>query len=190
MNLYENKAVLLCGGKSSRMQRDKCFLQINKQSLVKYQFNKLSKLFKAVYISSKEDKFEKEFKNLILDEAKFYSPLLALKSVLSFFKDENTYVFICAVDTVNISKYEISMLFSKLDKQRAIVAQSNGKKHALCGFYHTSLLSLCEDFLQKNKHKMQDFLKECEAKELEFKDDKAFLNLNFYEQYLEFINEN
>ena len=190
MNLYENKAVLLCGGKSSRMQRDKCFLQINEQSLVKYQFDKLSKLFKEVYISTKEDKFKKEFKNLILDEAKFYSPLLALKSVLSFLKDENAHVFICAIDTVNISKYEISRLFENLENSKAIVAKSNYKTHALCGFYHTSLLSLCEDFLQKNKHKMQDFLKACEAKELEFKDDKAFLNLNFYEQYLEFINEN
>lgn len=190
MILNEIPAVLLCGGKSSRMQRDKCFLQIQGQSLVSYQFCKFSKLFKELFISAKEDKFNKEFENLILDEAQEFSPLIALKSVLNFFKDKDTYVFICAVDTVNISKYEISMLFSKLDKQRAIVAQSNGKKHALCGFYHTSLLSLCEDFLQKNKHKMQDFLKECEAKELEFKDDKAFLNLNFYEQYLEFINEN
>lgn len=68
MNLRKIPCVLLCGGASTRMGVDKCFLNINGKSLVRWQFERLLQIFDKVYISAKFDKFDGEFKDLILDE--------------------------------------------------------------------------------------------------------------------------
>ena len=62
--------VILCGGKSSRMGVDKCFLNFKGQSLVSFQFSKMSELFSEVFISCKADKFGVCFdkSRLIFDE--------------------------------------------------------------------------------------------------------------------------
>lgn len=182
MDLEKIPAVILCGGKSSRMKQDKCFLKIKNKSLVEYQYEKLNKIFKKVHISTKIDKFDNKFPNLILDDEVFYSPMLALYKSLKYFNDG--FVFICAVDMPNISKIEIQTLFEKINLSKAVVPKTKSNTHCLCGFYHSSLSSLCEIFLKKDIHKIRLFVKEAKAYELEFKDDKAFLNLNFYEDYL------
>ena len=51
-------AVILCGGKSSRMGRDKSLLQIRQKSLAQNAYEKLTPLFKRVYLSSKDEKFD------------------------------------------------------------------------------------------------------------------------------------
>ncbi len=70
MQKFQMPCVLLCGGKSSRMGADKCFLKFGGQSLVKWQFERLCGLFENVFISCKNDKFGGEFeeKMLIFDE--------------------------------------------------------------------------------------------------------------------------
>ena len=70
MQKFQIPCVLLCGGKSSRMGADKCFLKFRGQSLVKWQFERLCELFENVFISCKNDKFGGEFeeKMLIFDE--------------------------------------------------------------------------------------------------------------------------
>ena len=62
--------VILCGGKSSRMGVDKCFLNFKGQSLVSFQFSKMSELFSEVFVSCKNDKFGASFdkSRLIFDE--------------------------------------------------------------------------------------------------------------------------
>ena len=52
-------AVILAGGKSSRMQQDKALLPFGEvNSLAEFQYRRLSKIFSKVYISSKYNKFD------------------------------------------------------------------------------------------------------------------------------------
>ena len=78
--------VILCGGKSSRMGVDKCFLNFKGQSLVSFQFSKMSELFSEVFISCKADKFGVCFdkSRLIFDED------LSENSALSLNLSENS----------------------------------------------------------------------------------------------------
>lgn len=68
--MSEIPCVILAGGRSARMGVDKCFLDFKAKSLIEWQFEKMSKLFKSVFISCKADKFGGKFgeKTLIFDE--------------------------------------------------------------------------------------------------------------------------
>ena len=52
--IQESTAVILAGGKSSRMKCDKTLLPIAKQPMIEYAFNQLKPLFGEVLISTKD----------------------------------------------------------------------------------------------------------------------------------------
>lgn len=171
--------VILCGGKSSRMNEDKCFLEFKGKTLVRYQFDRMSEFFRKVYLSCKSDKFGAEFSSLIFDERNFgdiYSPMLALYSILRRFDDE--YVFIIAVDMPFVSFQSIQSLIDERENALIISAQSGDKQHLLCGLYHSSLAPLCAEFLRKNTHKMRALSQSVACKVLKFEDNKEWANLN------------
>lgn len=189
MRLNELNCVILCGGKSSRMGQDKSKLMLKNQTLIQFQVDKFSKIFKSVYVSAKEDKFENHF-NLIKDslEFKIDSPMLALYSILSNFKNE--FVFILSVDSPKVSKNELLKMLPFLEQNyKIILAKTPLYKHPLCGFYHSSLAQTCKKFLEKDEQKIGLLFSKIKTKFVEFENEDAFLNLNFYEEYEKFKSE-
>lgn len=176
--------VILCGGKSSRMQRDKCFLDFGGKNLVRYQFDKMSAFFDKVYLSCKSDKFGGEFNALLFDEREFrdiYSPMLALYSILRHFDDE--FVFIIAVDMPFVSFESIQRLISQRENALIVAAKSKAKEHFLCGLYHSSLSPLCAEFVRQGTHKIRALCEAVPHKFVEFKDEKEWANLNSPQDY-------
>lgn len=184
--LLKLNCVILCGGKSSRMGKDKSTLPLGLETLTHFQVKKFLPLFKQVFISTKEDKWDKEFALIKDDEHyKIHSPMLALYSILSQFKNE--FVFILAVDNPNIGSNELIKMAKFLDDDfKIIIAKTKEHKHSLCGFYHSSLASLCKDLLEKNEQKIGLLFNRVKTKFVEFENEEAFLNLNFYEEYENF----
>ena len=168
MKLENLNCVILCGGKSSRMGEDKSKLIFKNQTLTQFQVEKFSKIFKNVYVSAKEDKFGAKFK-LIKDcpEFKIYSPMLALYSILSNFKDE--FVFILSVDSPNLSDKELLKMSAFLEQDyQIIIAKTPSHRHPLCGFYHSSVAHLCKELLEKNEQKIALLFSKAKTHFLEF----------------------
>ena len=179
--------VILSGGKSSRMGSDKSLLPFNSfNTLIEYQYFKLQKIFKEVYISSKEDKFEflEDKSKLILDSSSTYSPMVALEQILKSF--ENSYVFIIAVDIPFLKKDTIYDLYENIKDttyQAIIAVDGNKNRHNLCGFYHTSVIESIDELLKKDIHKIGTLLQNINSTQIEFKKTEEFLNLNDQDQY-------
>ncbi|AJC93323.1 molybdenum cofactor guanylyltransferase protein A [Campylobacter subantarcticus LMG 24377] len=174
--------VILCGGKSSRMGEDKSLLQVDDRNLTLYQYEKMLEIFTHVFISTKENKFHQQNLALILDDnPDIYSPLVALNSILKHF--QNTYVFILSVDTPNISKKSIYMLFHQLKSQNILLASTKEHKHYLCGFYHTKVLKQSLQFIQKNNHKLALFCSQMKTEFINFENEEEFINLNYFSEY-------
>lgn len=180
--MFSTPCVILAGGKSSRMGSDKSLLPFGGfNTLCEYQISRLTSLFENIYVSTKENKFDFKI-NLILDkEDKIFSPMLALEKILSYFK--NTHVFVLSVDIPFVSKKEIEKMFSKTTNHDIVIPKTPSNIHALCGFYHSSLAPICKELASQDKHKIKDFLKTQNTKYINFEDEYAFTNLNYFDEY-------
>ena len=165
------------------MGEDKSLLPFgNCDSLVEYQYKKLSKLFQKVYISSKTNKFN--FKhNLILDnEENISSPMIALQSIFNSL--DNKKVFIITVDTPLILDETINTLIKQSPNHDIIIATDKDRDHNLCGVFDKNILPIITDLISKKIHKINHLIREVnDAKKVAFNNKEQFINLNTYNDY-------
>ena len=183
--IFENSvAVIIAGGKSSRMLQDKALLPFGDySSLAEYQYSRLTRMFSKVYISAKEDKFDFEV-DVIEDVNKVSSPLVALVSIFETL-DVNE-VFVLSVDAPFVEKVVIEKLYEveKL-KYDVIVIESKHGLEPLCAIYRRSFLKKAKRALISNQHRMQSLFNELEVKKVFIKEERFFMNLNYPKEYEE-----
>jgi molybdopterin-guanine dinucleotide biosynthesis protein A len=177
--------VILAGGKSSRMERDKTLLPFKGHpTLCEYQYRRMNHLFSHVYISTKENEkfgFEADF---ILDEAEDFAPTYALKRILESVAEP--YVFVMAVDMPFLSETTINRLAEAFDPAYdAVIAREDHTVHTLCGIYSKSMLPLFEAAVKADKHKLQLLLQEADTHYVTVDDPRSFVNLNYPHEYEE-----
>lgn len=178
---FEIPCVILCGGKSSRMGEDKALLPLSSyDSLSLYQYEKLNPYFKKVYISSKTDKFNFNA-NLILDKGSIFSPVVALKTIFESLNNEKR-IFIITVDTPFVKIDTMKKIIDNSSNYDITVAQTE-KTHNLCGVFSTSCLSIIDEMLNNDIHKVGYLLNKCNTKIVQFNDEDEFLNLNDKPEY-------
>jgi molybdenum cofactor guanylyltransferase len=176
--------VIVAGGRSSRMGRDKALLPFGSSpTLTQYQLARLQDDFASLHVSCK-DKSKFDFKaSFIEDVQEFdtFSPLVALYSILSSFQ---TPIAILSVDTPFVTINEFIKLFESLDEQTDIViARSPFGSHQMCGIYKPTIASILKDHIQQNNHKIRAIFEKVHVKYVDFKNDNIFDNLNHPQDY-------
>ena len=174
--------VIFAGGKSSRMGQDKSLLPFGGfDTLIEYQYTKLSQMFNRVYISAKENKFSFTC-TIIEDKSKVFAPTSGFSALFTQLKDER--VFVVSVDTPFIEKEHINTLLDE-DSETfdATIAQTALAQHPLCGIYHRSLHVQFDAMLKEGKHKLGYLLKTSNTHWVMFEEERAFMNLNYFDEY-------
>ena len=175
-------AVILAGGKSSRMQRDKALLPFGESnSLAEFQYRRLSKVFSKVYISSKNNKFDFDVE-VIEDRYEEASPLVALVSIFETL-EEIEEVFLLSVDAPFVSEMVIDTLYKNSCSVDVVVAQSSNGLEPLCAIYHRSCLDEAKIALEANMHGLHSLFKNLQIERVQIEDETAFMNLNYPSEY-------
>ena len=177
-------AVIIAGGKSSCMKKDKALLPFGDcSSLAEYQYKRLSKIFSKVYLSAKEHKFD--FKvEIIEDVNKVSSPLIALVSI--FERLDVDEVFVLSVDAPFVERSVIDKLYEarKMEFDVMVTESKNGLE-PLCAIYCRSFLGKAQTALENNQHRLQSLFNELEIKKVFIEEETFFMNLNYPEEYEE-----
>jgi len=187
-SMLSTPCILFAGGKSSRMGEDKALLPFGAFStLTEYQYSRLSKIFLSVYISTKDPKKFHFPANFIVDSPSLqesYAPTAGFISAFETLSSER--LFVLSVDTPFIGEYEINKLMEQdTPNSDATVAKTQQGVEAMCGIYHRSLLDSFRSMQQNNRHKLVDLLQKSKTNYLLFENEKAFLNLNYPDEYKE-----
>lgn len=191
--LLDLPCVIFAGGKSSRMGEDKSLLPFsNFPTLTQFQLDKLQKIFKTVYISTK-DRSKFDFSANFIEDIDIFAtsaPTIAFLSVFDKLKCER--FFAISVDTPFISKDTIVELLKADDNSHfATIAKSKNTLEPLCGIYHISLRDLFLDMIKNDNHKLNHMLKNIDITMVEVPNEIEFFNLNYpheYKKALELLN--
>ncbi len=177
--------IILAGGKSSRMGKDKALLPFRGfETMVQYQLSRFKNCFENIYISTKDrDKFnfQAEFIEDFIRLRKS-SPLVGFLSI--FQQIDSEYIFVLSVDTPNFGMEEFYKLYEMMDeKSEAIVPSCDNYTHNTCAIYKKTIVPIIQNMVSHNNHKLKFLLNSIETKFVQFEDKTKFLNLNYLEDY-------
>lgn len=181
--------IIFAGGKSSRMGEDKSLLPFGGFStLAQYQYDRLTKLFAQVAISTKTaDKFDftAEF---ILDPAEVdFAPTAGFVGAFKTIRDER--IMVLSVDTPFVDEAVFqSLIDADCAELDAVIAKTAAGTHPMCGIYHRSLLEEFERMLHEGDHRLGKLLSSRQTRTIEFSDEAAFANLNHPHEYQEALS--
>jgi len=194
-------AIILAGGKSSRMGSDKALLQIGGRTVIEGIVGLLQSLFPKILLSANSPR-EYEFLNipLVLDVYRGVGPLAGIHAALSRSATEKNLLISC--DLPLMSREMIGCVTSRPTDKAVVLLRAGGYLQPFPGLYRKSLLPVLEDILRepvspqgvKSRrhaiHTLYDLveIEIIEAADLPFYRAELFFNLNDQNDYQVLLN--
>ena len=176
------KAVVLAGGKSSRMGQDKALLMLGEKVIIQRILDVVSTVFDEVYISGNRVAYQSFSKNIIEDKIIDKGPMGGIYSALEFLKED---VFVCSCDMPFISNDMIRNMLNKKQEDKINTLKYKDRIYPVFGIFPYSVLNVLKDSLLKDKLKMTSFLETQKAHyiEIDKESENHFLNINTPENF-------
>ena len=182
-------AIILCGGKSSRMGFDKSKYEINGKLLIKICAEKLGSVFEEVLLVTKDPaKFKGLRYKIIGDNADDYAPVLGIYKGL--LEAESHFSFIIACDMPVISLNYINYLTEKLEKSSfppdGLISMNGSFIEPFHSFYSKNMLEKIKHNINKKDYKITNCINMCNVEYIDTGTIKKyagsvdiFTNLNY-----------
>ena len=156
-------AVILAGGKSSRMNRDKAFLEIDRKTLLARQID-LAREAGAIktFISGHAGKDYSSFDcPVLVDKFQNAGPLAGIERALG--ATSTSLVLVLAVDLPNLTGNLIRTIFSHCQENTGAIPRINGKIEPLAAFYPKAAHPVLLKLLREKTNAVKDFATGCVA---------------------------
>lgn len=194
--MAENKLamIVLAGGASSRMGREKSDLLLNGRTFLETQIAKGRQLgVNRIYVSGYHGEGCTE--EIVMDRIKERGPLGGLEACLSKAAGDGAdRCLVLGVDTPLVPVSELQNLIQSAsadDQNRVTLLRHNGKEESLMAVYETSLSSDIRAFLERGQASVFRFLNEIGYSRYDTQeDDRYFTNINDPKVYEEVSKEN
>ena len=182
-------AVILAGGKSRRMGRDKLALELDGLTLLESAVERFSRGFAAVYISVADaGKYPGIMSPRVVDAIPGAGPLSGLHAALSQLPCDG--VFLVAAD-LPFSRPDAALRIIELcgGRDAAVIELADGKIEPLFGYYRKSLLPSCEAALASGDFRMSEVLRRGDARYVSpgelggLWDERLIFNVNFPDDF-------
>jgi molybdopterin-guanine dinucleotide biosynthesis protein A len=185
-------ALILAGGKSSRMGTDKSVIEYHGLPQREYLFKILSPVCDKVFLSCRKDDDQiPSHYNPIADQFSIESPL---NGILSAFEHAHGVAWLTVpIDMPLIDAKTISYLIENRDAKKIATCffDSEGKNpEPLFTLWEPAAYSLLKKFYHEGKISPRDFLKQSDIKVIPIQDKKVLTNINSEIELKKFFSEN
>jgi len=181
-------AIIMAGGASQRMGKDKAMLPINGQPMIEVICEKLHDHFEQILISAADSKkYEFLGFEIVPDKVVGQGPLIGIASALDASLNEINFVIACDIPQVDTEA--VRKLLTEANKCKAdiIVPITGDRKYEpLFAIYRKSALSAINNLISSGGRKISDVFNLCQVKYVKL--DANIVNLNTmadYEKYQE-----
>lgn len=186
-------AIILAGGKSSRMGFDKQFLKLKDKYLVEILAEKLEKVFSEIIIvTSKPEEYAKYGYRLAEDEVKDFGPLAGIHVGLKSSRSMHNYIIACDMPFINLHyvEYMMELIRSREGRVDGVITRLGQWIEPFNAFYSKSLIERIEDNIKMGRRQINLLLKDsnvlyvCEEQARKYSPDwEMFTNVNTVKDY-------
>ncbi|NQU64906.1 MAG: molybdenum cofactor guanylyltransferase [SAR324 cluster bacterium] len=176
-------AVVLAGGDSRRMGKDKSLLSIAGKPMIEHIIDQLRHNFKHLYISA-ADAAKYGFLNVpvISDQKKGVGPLMGILSSLE--KSSTDLIFVTACDAPNINLPIVrKMLLSAENYDAVIPLSGNGLYEPLFAVYRKSVVDHCHELIKAGEKRVSKLCDRIRVNYLHLESPDWYVNINTPEEY-------
>lgn len=169
-------AVILAGGKSTRMKQDKALVKINDKTLLSHQIDKLSPIFDKIIISANTN-YNCNLR-IINDIDRDKGPIGGIYTVLQNINTEKA--FIIAVDMPFVNEVIIKKLIDNSFYFDITIPIIDGKTEPTCAVYSKNCINTIKKQLADNNYRLTDFISISKTNYINFTKNNldCFKNLN------------
>ena len=174
-------AVVLAGGASRRMGRDKATLPFDGSTMVEHVVAAVSRRCSPVFvIAAPGQPLPALSAEVLRDEVRGVGPLVAtgrgLRAVAEAGLDR---AFVCAVDMPYLSSELIDTLAASADRLPAdIVLPWDGRDHYLAGIYRSALTEQIADLVRDGRRSMRALAESVDTQRIVMAPQRALTNVN------------
>lgn len=183
-------AIILAGGNSSRMQKDKSMLPVKGQPLIQQIAEQLNGHFNQVLIST-NNLSQHAFLHLPLvpDVEQGKGPLMGIYSSLQQSKNEINFVVACDIPKLNM--FFIREMIKKAKERDVVVPVSrDGQVEPLFAMYKKSIADKIKDLLGQNKRKVSELFNLTDTEYMPMPEPETwYKNLNKDKEYQDYIQK-
>jgi len=185
--------IILCGGKSSRMQTNKALLKLGDKTIIEIILNEMEKVFDVVLISTNKcDDFSFLNIPIVKDIQINRGPLEGIYSTLKESKTAKNFITTCDLPLINSNLIEY---VSKIESKKGIVIPIvNGTPQRLFGIYNKTVKEKIEEIFRLSetdksiKESVYDLHQRVSSELIEidhlpFYNENIFMNMNTPEDY-------
>lgn len=179
-------AIILAGGKSSRMGTDKGMLSINDQTMLEHICKQLRGTFSQILISAGEiEKYSFAGFEVVRDKISSQGPLMGIASALEASANEINFVVAC--DIPHIEMDCVRKMLTEARGADIVVPTTGDKKYEpLFAIYRKSALDAIKRTLRKGERKISEVFDKCEVKYIDLGKADWLININTLAEYEEF----
>lgn len=186
-------AIILAGGKSSRMGFDKQFLKLQDKYLVEILGERLERVFREIIIvTSKPEEYAKCGYKLVEDEVKNFGPLAGIHAGLKSSGSLHNYIIACDMPFINLDylEYMMELIRSREGRIDGVITRLGQWIEPFNAFYSRSLVDRIEDNMKRGRRQINLLLKDSnvlyvsEEQARKFSPDwEMFTNVNTIKDY-------
>jgi molybdopterin-guanine dinucleotide biosynthesis protein A len=187
MNPDPLAAIVLAGGQSRRMSREKSLLPVNGRPLIETIIAQIRPCFDQIMISA-GDKRKFAFLDLpvVEDEAPGQGPLLAILSSLRASPHAGNFILACDIPVVHIPFLQ-TILAKAATCEIVVPRYRDGKTEPLFAFYNRSIIPAIERQLGTGDRRISSLFKTCRTGFVPMDGQNWFRNLNTHKEYHDYL---
>ena len=175
------KAIILAGGKSSRMGQDKASMILGGKTVIQHVIDNLFFVFEEIFISGNHNNYPIS-KGIIKDVTTQKGPIGGIRSALDFCQED---IFVCSCDMPFVSSDLIKNILQKKIENRINVVRFGEKLYPVLGIYPFSILTDLKKTIESGNLRMISFLEQQNAHYIDLEDsfEHQLLNINTPENF-------
>jgi molybdopterin-guanine dinucleotide biosynthesis protein A len=151
-------AIILSGGKSTRMGQDKGLMEINGKPMIQYVIDNITPVCSQIIISANQDTYKKFGYPVIKDDIADTGPAGGIVS--SFPHSSNDKNLIISCDLPFVTPVFINILLNLSNKYEITIPELNGYIQPLCGIYLKDIYNRFKNIVEHGQSSMKNIIKE------------------------------